>query len=51
MLLDGAAPGLPEGEDAAGVAVLAPDGSTAFTDEVAASWIDELAGTGRSRRW
>ena len=46
VLLDGAAPGLPDGEDAAGVAVLAPDGSTAFTDEVAASWIDELGGNG-----
>ena len=46
VLLDGAAPGLPDGEDAAGVAVLAPDGSTVFTDEVAASWIDELGGNG-----
>jgi DNA-binding CsgD family transcriptional regulator len=46
VLLDGAAPGLPDGEDAAGVAVLAPDGSTAFTDEVAAFWIDELGGNG-----
>lgn len=46
VLLDGAAPGLPDGEDAAGVVVLAPDGSTAFMDEVAASWIDELGGNG-----
>jgi DNA-binding CsgD family transcriptional regulator len=40
------APGPPDGEDAAGVAVLAPDGSTAFTDEVAAAWIEELGGNG-----
>jgi DNA-binding CsgD family transcriptional regulator len=46
VLLGGAAPGLPDGEDAAGVVVLAPDGSTTFTDEVAASWIDELGGNG-----
>ena len=50
VLLDRAAPGPPDGEDAAGVAVLAPDGSTAFTDEVAAAWIDELGGNGSSRR-
>jgi DNA-binding CsgD family transcriptional regulator len=29
-------------DDATGVVVLAPDGSTAFRDEVAAAWIDEL---------
>jgi DNA-binding CsgD family transcriptional regulator len=46
ILLDRAAPGLPDGEDAAGVAVLAPDGSTAFADEVAAAWIEELGGNG-----
>jgi DNA-binding CsgD family transcriptional regulator len=46
VLLDGDAPGPPDGEDAAGVAVLAPDGSTAFVDEVAAAWIDELGGHG-----
>ena len=28
--------------------MLAPDGSTAFADEVAAAWIDELGGNGRS---
>jgi DNA-binding CsgD family transcriptional regulator len=31
---------------AAGVVVLAPDGSTAFADEVATAWIDELGGNG-----
>jgi DNA-binding CsgD family transcriptional regulator len=46
VLLDHAATGPADGEDAAGVAVLAPDGSTAFTDEVAAAWIDELGGDG-----
>ena len=46
VLLDHAATGPADGEDAAGVAVLAPDGSTAFTDEVAAAWIDELGGNG-----
>jgi DNA-binding CsgD family transcriptional regulator len=45
LLLGRDAPGPPEGEDA-GVVVLAPDGSTAFTDEVAAAWIDELGGNG-----
>jgi hypothetical protein len=44
VLLDRAGSGPPGGEDAAGVAVLAPHGSTVFTDEVAASWIDELGG-------
>lgn len=34
------------GEDAAGVVVLAPDGSTAFADEVAAGWMHELGGNG-----
>jgi DNA-binding CsgD family transcriptional regulator len=46
MLLDRDAPGLPDGEDAAGVAVLAPDGSTAFADQVAAAWLDDLGGNG-----
>jgi DNA-binding CsgD family transcriptional regulator len=46
VLLDRAAPGPPGGEDGAGVVVLAPDGSTAFADEVAAAWIDELGGNG-----
>jgi DNA-binding CsgD family transcriptional regulator len=36
----------PECEDAAGLLVLAPDGSTAFADEVAAAWIDELGTRG-----
>ena len=46
VLLDRAAPRPLGGEDAAGVLVLAPDGSAAYTDEVAASWIDELGGNG-----
>jgi DNA-binding CsgD family transcriptional regulator len=46
VLLDHAATGPADGEDAAGVVVLAPDGSTTFTDEVAAAWIDELGGNG-----
>jgi DNA-binding CsgD family transcriptional regulator len=46
VLLDHAAPGPPDGENAAGVAVLAPDGSTTYTDEVAASWLDDLGGNG-----
>jgi DNA-binding CsgD family transcriptional regulator len=46
VLLDRDAPDMADGEDAAGVAVLAPDGSIAFTDEVAASWIGELGGNG-----
>jgi DNA-binding CsgD family transcriptional regulator len=46
MLLDHAATGVADGEDAAGVLVLAPNGSTTFTDEVAAGWIDELGGNG-----
>ena len=46
VLLDHAATGPADGEDAAGVLVLAPNGSTTFTDEVAAAWIDELGGNG-----
>jgi DNA-binding CsgD family transcriptional regulator len=46
VLLDHEGPAPAGGEDAAGVVVLAPDGSTAFTDEVAAAWIDELGGNG-----
>jgi DNA-binding CsgD family transcriptional regulator len=46
VLLDRAAPGRAHGEDAAGVVVLAQDGSTAFADERAAAWIDELGGNG-----
>jgi DNA-binding CsgD family transcriptional regulator len=34
------------GEDAAGLVVLAADGSAAFADEAAAAWIDELGGEG-----
>jgi DNA-binding CsgD family transcriptional regulator len=46
VLLDRDAPRPVDGEDAAGVVVLAPDGSTVFADEVAAAWIDELGGDG-----
>jgi DNA-binding CsgD family transcriptional regulator len=46
VLLGRDAPRPVDGEDGAGVVVLAPDGSTAFTDEVAAAWIDELGGNG-----
>jgi DNA-binding CsgD family transcriptional regulator/GAF domain-containing protein len=46
VLLDHAAAGPADGEDAAGVAVLAADGSTTFADEVAAAWIEELGGNG-----
>jgi DNA-binding CsgD family transcriptional regulator len=42
----GDASGPSAGEDAAGVVVLAADGSTAFADEVAAAWMDELGGNG-----
>jgi DNA-binding CsgD family transcriptional regulator len=41
---DAAAP--PDGEDTAGVAVLAADGSTTFADEFAAAWMEELGGNG-----
>jgi DNA-binding CsgD family transcriptional regulator len=46
VLLDRDAPDPRDGEDAAGVVVLAPNGSTTFTDEVAAAWIDELSENG-----
>ena len=46
MLLDRDAPDPADGEDTAGVVVLAPDGSTAYTDEVAAAWMDELGANG-----
>ena len=39
------APGPADGEDAAGVVVLAADGSTVFADDVASAWIDELGGS------
>jgi DNA-binding CsgD family transcriptional regulator len=45
-LLDRAATGPADGEDAAGVVVLAEDGSTVFADEIGAAWIDELGGNG-----
>jgi DNA-binding CsgD family transcriptional regulator len=43
---DGDAPGPASGEDAAGVVVLASDGSTAFADAVGAAWMDELGANG-----
>ena len=46
VLLDRDEPEPTFGEDAAGVVVLAPDGSTTFADEVAAAWMDELGGNG-----
>jgi DNA-binding CsgD family transcriptional regulator len=46
VLLDRAAPGPPDREDAAGVLMLAPDGSITLADEVAAAWIDELGENG-----
>jgi DNA-binding CsgD family transcriptional regulator len=46
LLLDRDAPGGAGGQDAAGVVVLAADGSTAFADDVATAWIDELGGNG-----
>jgi DNA-binding CsgD family transcriptional regulator len=46
VLLDHAATGPIDGEDAAGVIVLAPDGSIARADEVAAAWLEELGGNG-----
>ena len=46
VLLDRDAPEPAVGEDAAGVVVLAPDGTTAFADDVAAAWMDELGGNG-----
>jgi DNA-binding CsgD family transcriptional regulator len=45
VLLDADASAPADDEDA-GVVVLAPDGSTAFADDVAAGWIDELGGNG-----
>jgi DNA-binding CsgD family transcriptional regulator len=46
VLLEHDAPRPPDAEDAAGVVVLAPDGSTAFADQVAATWMHELGGNG-----
>jgi DNA-binding CsgD family transcriptional regulator len=46
VLLDRDAPETADGEDAAGVVVLAPDGSPAFADEVAAAWMHELGANG-----
>ncbi len=45
ILLGGDAPAAP-GTSAAGVAVLAPDGSIAFADAVAGAWMDELGANG-----
>ena len=46
VLLDHEASEPPDGENAAGIVVLAPDGSTDFADDVAAAWIDDLGGNG-----
>jgi DNA-binding CsgD family transcriptional regulator len=46
VLLDRDAPRPPACKDGVGVAVLAPDGSTAFADEIATAWMDELGGNG-----
>lgn len=46
VLLDRDLAGPAGGQDAAGVVVLAPDGSIAFADEVASAWLDELGGNG-----
>jgi DNA-binding CsgD family transcriptional regulator len=46
LLLARETPGPADGEDGAGVIVLAPDGSAVFADDVAAAWIDELGGNG-----
>src|SRR3954447_25665939 len=46
MLLAPATPEPSPGEDAAGVIVLAADGSTALADDAAAAWIDEWGANG-----
>jgi DNA-binding CsgD family transcriptional regulator len=46
MLLHRDGPGPAPGEGAAGLLVLAADGSIVLADEVAAAWIDELGGHG-----
>ncbi len=46
VMLAHAATGPADREDAAGVLVLAPDGSTTFTDQIAAAWLEELGGHG-----
>jgi hypothetical protein len=46
LLLAQAAPEPSDGEDAAGVVVLAPDGSIASADDRAAAWMDELGANG-----
>ena len=46
VLLDHDAPDTADGEDAAGVVVLAPDRTIAFEDQVATSWMHELGGNG-----
>jgi DNA-binding CsgD family transcriptional regulator len=42
--LDRDAPGPPDGEDAPGVVVVAPDGSIASADKIAAAWMGALGG-------
>jgi DNA-binding CsgD family transcriptional regulator len=46
VLLNRDAPGAPDDEDATGVVVLQADGSTAFANQVAAAWMDELGANG-----
>jgi DNA-binding CsgD family transcriptional regulator len=46
VLLDRDAPDPRHGDDAAGVAVLAPDGSIAFADQVATAWMHDMGGNG-----
>ncbi len=46
VLLAGHSPAPSDADDAAGVVVLASDDSTAFADEIAAAWLDELGGHG-----
>ena len=46
MLLAHDEPHGPSGDDAAGVLVLAPDDSTAYADERAAAWMEELGRNG-----
>jgi DNA-binding CsgD family transcriptional regulator len=46
VLLAGEASSPPDGEDAAGVLVLTPHGSTVFADALATAWIEELEANG-----
>ena len=46
VLFNGDAPGTLDDEDVTGVVVLEADGSTAFADQAAAVWMDELGANG-----